>query len=120
MAPGLLGFVAGSALQLGQRALFPLPVYAVLLLFALGVLAWSLSKLAAPGWRLPLMALAVVTASYGLTGLRAALFQAQALAPALEGRDLVVTGVVSAMPQVNEAGTRFRLQVEAEIGRAHV
>ena len=113
MAPGLLGFVAGSALQLGQRALFPLPVYAVLLLFALGVLAWSLSKLAAPGWRLPLMALAVVAASYGLTGLRAALFQAQALAPALEGRDLVVTGVVSAMPQVNEAGTRFRLQVEA-------
>ncbi|KAI1691239.1 putative competence protein ComA-like [Ditylenchus destructor] len=38
---------------------------------------------------------------------------AGALAPALEGQDLRVTGVVSEMPQRNEAGTRFTLDVES-------
>ncbi|NMM82631.1 DNA internalization-related competence protein ComEC/Rec2, partial [Acidovorax sp. SRB_14] len=43
----------------------------------------------------------------------AAHFAAQALAPALEGRDIRVTGVVAAMPQPIAAGLRLRLAVES-------
>ena len=58
--------------------------------------------------------------AYGLTGLRAELRLAERLAPALEGRDLLVTGVVATMPQPGPAGTRFVFEVEqAELaGRA--
>ena len=49
---------------------------------------------------------------FGQTGWRGAAFQQTALAAELEGQDLLLTGVVAAMPQANEAGVRFRLQVE--------
>jgi competence protein ComEC len=52
-------------------------------------------------------------AGAGLAGWRAAVYASGALDPALEGRDLQVTGVVSEMPQRNEAGTQFRLDVES-------
>ena len=48
----------------------------------------------------------------GATGLRAGLRPPEALPPALEGRDLVVTGVVASLPQAGAAGWRFRLDVE--------
>jgi competence protein ComEC len=47
------------------------------------------------------------------TGLRSAFFLQQTLDPALEGRDVLLTGVVTDMPQRNEAGLRFSLAVEA-------
>jgi competence protein ComEC len=56
--------------------------------------------------------LTAVALGWGLTGSRAVWFAAQGLAPALEGRDVLVTGVVSDMPQATDAGLRFRLQVE--------
>ncbi len=59
------------------------------------------------------MALAAAALAGGMTGLRSLVFLDSALVPALEGRDLVVQGVVSDMPQRNEAGLRFRLQVES-------
>jgi competence protein ComEC len=51
--------------------------------------------------------------AFGLTGLRAGVYAGHALNPTLEGRDVLVTGVVVGLPQRNEAGLRFRLQVEA-------
>ena len=51
--------------------------------------------------------------AFGLTGLRAGVYAGHALDPTLEGRDVLVTGVVVGLPQRNEAGLRFRLQVEA-------
>jgi competence protein ComEC len=51
--------------------------------------------------------------AFGLTGLRAGVYAGNALDPTLEGRDVLVTGVVVGLPQRNEAGLRFRLQVEA-------
>ena len=48
-----------------------------------------------------------------MTGWRAADFQAQALNPALEGRDLDITGIVAAMPQAGEDALRFKFQVES-------
>jgi competence protein ComEC len=59
------------------------------------------------------LALAAALAGFALCGLRAGAFADHALAPALEGRDLVLTGVVSAMPQRSEGGVRFRLAVES-------
>ena len=40
-------------------------------------------------------------------------YDSDSLAPALEGRDVLVTGVVASLPQRNEAALRFRLQVES-------
>ena len=111
----LLGGVLGAALQLQQPQLWQVAVYVALLLAAL--------PLAALGWRAHSPARRVVPAFacgalalFALTGLRATSYLEHALAPALEGQDLRVTGVVAAMPQVNEAGTRLRLQVQAARG----
>jgi competence protein ComEC len=54
---------------------------------------------------------------FGATGLRAAVFMQQALDPALQGRDITVTGLIAAMPQRSEAGLRLRMEVEsAQLG----
>ena len=62
-------------------------------------------------------ALALLTAAgmvFGLTGWRAAHFAGQAMDPALEGRDLRVTGVVTSMVQpIEGGGWRLRLAVES-------
>ena len=52
-------------------------------------------------------------AGAGLAGWRALAYANGALDSSLEGRDLRVTGVVSQMPQRNETGTRFHLDVES-------
>jgi len=114
IAPVLLGAVLGPACQLQQPQLWPVWAYAAAV--AGGVLVLRFARRQA--W---LVLLAVAVAAAGLTGLRAAAFLAQRLAPALEGRDLLVTGVVAAMPQRSEAGLRLRLQVEgAHAGRTEV
>ena len=57
--------------------------------------------------------LAAAALGFGACGLRATAFVHDALAPALEGRDIAVVGVVAAIPQRNDVGLRFRLAVEA-------
>ena len=52
---------------------------------------------------------------FGLTGLRAVVFKSTALNPSLEGVDVQVVGVVTAMPQRSDAGLRFRLNVESAL-----
>jgi competence protein ComEC len=66
-------------------------------------------------WQLSGAFLAMLLLGTGLAGWRAAVYANGALDPALEGRDLLVTGVVSTMPQRNEAGLRFRLEVETAL-----
>ncbi len=51
--------------------------------------------------------------AFGVTGLRAVAYASHQLQPAYEGRDIEVVGVVSAMPHINEMGTRFQLDVES-------
>ena len=115
----LLGVVTGAALQLQQPVLWHPQAY-WMLLGAAGVAAWAAGWLAAgrgvPAKAFqrasPVLALAAgALALYALCGLRAADYLDHALAPALEGQDIRVTGVVAAMPQTNEAGTRLRLEV---------
>src|ERR1035437_1647753 len=111
--PALLGFVLSSALQLQQAVLLPWQFYAGLMLLAAlpGLLAAT--KSIAIVWRMALVALAFGILAFALTGLRASVFFNNAMDPSLEGRDLAVSGVIVAMPQRNEAGLRFRFEIES-------
>jgi competence protein ComEC len=106
----LAGFLLGTALQLQQSALWHWGIYASFLALALVPLAQAATKNIA---NTALVVVAALALGWGVTGLRASVFLQHALDPALEGRDLVVTGVVTDMPQRNEAGLRFRLRVES-------
>ena len=111
-----LGVWLGTAVQLQQRALDGAAVYGLALagagLLAL-VAAWG-SRRAAPGHALAVAWLLVgALAAWGAAGTRAVGMAAQALAPALEGRDVVLTGVVARMPQHDERGWRLVLDVQA-------
>ena len=113
----LLGAVLGAALQLQQPVLWPGVVYGAVLVAAcvVGGCARAASRRRRWGAHAA-TALAVgagVLVMFALCGLRAVDYAAQGLAPALEGQDIRVTGVVAAMPQTNEAGTRIRVDVEA-------
>ena len=114
LAGSALAWLAGVGAQLQQPWLWPAAGYAWL--FGAGsaaiVLAWALRRRAA--WRsaLALLAAGLALAGFGITGLHAAARLADALPPALEGRDLVVTGIVASLPQAGEAGWRFRFDVE--------
>ncbi|MEY4268008.1 MAG: hypothetical protein RIS90_2543 [Pseudomonadota bacterium] len=113
MAPGLLALAVGTALQLLQPELWSLAIYGPIL--AITLVAWSfiaIKKIAIGKWRWGLV-VACALVGFNLTGLRASLYLADALPPALEGRDMDVVGVVASLPQSTEAGLRFRLAVDA-------
>ena len=118
------GTLLGAACQLHQARLWSGGAYAALFFTGLAGLA-LLSRRWRPmfhwprAWRI-LAGLPVIVAlacgafaGGGLAGWRAAAYASGALDPAIEGRDLQVVGVVAQMPQRNEGGTRFRLDVES-------
>ncbi|WP_369648292.1 MULTISPECIES: DNA internalization-related competence protein ComEC/Rec2 [unclassified Variovorax] len=115
------GSLLGAALQLHQPRLWGAGAYAALLFAGLAGLAALSRRWRRPlrAWRMPaglaiVLALACgALAAGGLAGWRAVAYAESALDPALEGRDLQVVGVVAQMPQRNEGGTRFRLDVES-------
>ena len=111
--PALLGWVVGTAVQLQQAVLWPWLVYGSLVLLALVTYAWIAIKNRAFWGRTWVVALVLAGAGLGVAGLRSTLYMADTLNPALEGRDLLVTGVVASLPQRSETGVRFRLQVES-------
>ncbi|PJI96931.1 competence protein ComEC [Acidovorax sp. 69] len=121
----LLGVVVGAALQLLQPELWGVWAYGALLCGVL-VLGWcaaaSASLRSTSRWARGAVAVSAVVAlgagalaMFALSGLRATVYLQQRLAPALEGQDIRVTGVVSAMPQTNEAGTRLRMAVQTAL-----
>ncbi|CAM5795934.1 DNA internalization-related competence protein ComEC/Rec2 [Rhizobacter fulvus] len=105
-------WIAGVALQLQQRGLWSTETYELILAGGLccGAIGWA-------GWRgrgaLAAACLGVLLTAHGATGLRAALRLADALPAAIEGRDLVVSGVVAGLPQRSAAGLRFRFETDA-------
>ena len=109
----LAGVVLGTALQLQQGHLFSWQVYVEIVLLALVVYACAAIKNIAVAWRLLFAGSAFALLSFGSAGLRATVYQELALDPALEGRDVRVVGVVASLPQRNESGLRFRLDVES-------
>ena len=110
-AAALLGCVLGTALQVQQPVLWAAGVYigVTALALACALLAWCARPGAARalGWLL-----AAALAAFGTTGWRATMMLAERLTPALEGRDVLLTGTVSRMPQKSEAGWRFRFDVQ--------
>ncbi|VTU31010.1 ComEC family competence protein [Variovorax sp. PBL-E5] len=111
----MAGSVPGAALQLQQAALWRWWIYAAML--AAAVAGMGLLRV---GRRLPrglgMLAAALllgVLAGVGAAGWRSAWYADDALAPALEGRDVDVVGVVAQMPQRSEAAARFPLEVES-------
>ena len=117
----LLAFVGGVALQLQQARLADWGWYiGVFTVFLVNVsVIWSYIAIKKEVWwfaRRCVPALAIFAAlalGFASTGMRALHFATSSLDAKLEGRDIVATGVVVAMPHKNESGTRFRLKVEA-------
>ena len=112
----LIGFVAGVALQLQQATLFTSANYAGLAAAAVCLLPFMLARVGRIKrfqWVWLVAAVLAATLGFGLTGLRAVMFNKTALSPALEGKDIWVTGEVLSMPQFGEDGLRFRLAVES-------
>lgn len=114
----LWGWVVGAALQLQQGSLWPVWAYAVMALIglatAVGLWRWRSRRRALPlPVRAALWALALAVLAFASSGLRSLAFETGALQPALEGQDLRVVGVVTELPQRNEAGLRFTLSVES-------
>lgn len=105
----MCGIVAGVALQLQQSQLWPVGVYCVMAMLALVVaVLWRRYPCAQRAW---MWVLVGALLSFGMTGWRAAVFQAGKLDPAWEGQDLRVTGVISDMPQPAERGVRMRFAI---------
>ncbi len=113
LGAGLLALVAGVAVQLQQAELWGWPIYAGIMALAPAVYALLATKRIAHGGSLIAVVLVALILGFAQTGLRAAVYARGALDPALEGRDVRVTGVVAQMPQRSEAGLRFRLEIEA-------
>ena len=60
-----------------------------------------------------MLAIALACAFFASTGLRAGLRLADALTPGLEGKDLILTGVVAELPRQSPDGVRFTFEVES-------
>lgn len=122
-----LGWLAGTTLQLQQAQLWSAAIYQALV--GLG-LVWAcalalstrhevwLSETPSPQAlfhvhvRRCLWCVVSATLAFAQVGWRATHFQASALNPALEGQTLLITGVVSAMPQRTEDSVRFPFKVQ--------
>ena len=115
----LVGWIAGTAVQLQQSTLWPLHELAVAACCcAVGILAlirWPLT-LKGSVWisGIGLMLLSASMA-WSLVGLRAHMMLSDPMPSALEGRNLDVVGVVLAMPQRSESGLRFRFSIESAL-----
>ncbi len=117
LAALMLGWLAGVAVQLQERSLQPFAFYAAIV--AAGALAFLC------GWRwrragrgvAALATMGAVLAGFGVTGGQASLRLDDQLPPALEGQDLVVTGVVASLPQPGPNGLRFRFALDPEARR---
>lgn len=122
----LAAFVLGCALQLQERALQSGWIYGSFCLLAGVLIACiaikniaikrgdeasikSVNRVAG----LLILCAAAALLGFGQVGWRALAFSEQAIDRALEGRDVRITGVVAAMPQRDESGLRFRLDVES-------
>jgi competence protein ComEC len=113
----MLAWLAGVASQLHERSLQPWSAYVVAcaaaaLLFAA---AWSWRRFA---WRGVVLAVAAAAlAGFSVSGWQATSRLRDALQPELEGRDLVVSGIVASLPQQGPAGLRFQFAIDAEARR---
>ncbi len=107
----LLAWLGGVALQLHERELLGLSSYAVIAAIAAAALVASMALRQRRFMVVP-AAVAVAAFGFACTGLQATLGLAETLPHELEGRDLVVTGVVASLPQQGPSGLRFRFELD--------
>ena len=113
LGPVLMGFVAGVTLQLQQSSLFLASTYAALTAASVLLLIWSVYRAKSSFLVVLVQLLCCAAIGFCLTGLRAGAFDKTALDPLLEGKNILITGRVAAMPQFGEEGVRFRFKVES-------
>lgn len=123
------GVLFGTALQMQQTALWPAvavrgfgAVALLLLAVAWGLVVWQRRRPRGV-WRgrhsgrqhaaLAAWAAGCAGLAFAVTAERAALRLADALAPALQGQDLELVGLVAEMPRNGLLGSRFIFEVEA-------
>jgi competence protein ComEC len=104
-----LAWLAGVAVQLQQRELWRFESYLAVTIIAVAVALISARSRRA----FALLVAAALATGFALTGIQASARLAETLPPALEGRDVVVTGVVANLPQQGPSGLRFRFEVDA-------
>ncbi|NBY06164.1 MAG: DUF4131 domain-containing protein [Betaproteobacteria bacterium] len=114
ITPACLACVLATAAHLWHAPLWPLWAYGLCLT---PTLAWlwpwffhARPQVSSVWWRVFLPVLGGV---FALAGLRAVWHDQQMLEPSLEGRDVLVVGVVSGLPQRTEDSLRFRLAIES-------
>ena len=116
-AAGLaLGWLAGVLLQLQLRELPDAPALVLAALAAL--LLWVAVLAAAPRWRAAwpagvLLFIAAATLAFTSTSWRGHIKLQDRLVPALEGVDLIVTGLIAGLPRHGLQGTRFVFETES-------
>jgi competence protein ComEC len=109
-----LAFVLGTLLLQNQAEL---PEVRWALLGAAAALAWTRVPRKRTVFRCALLCSAGALVGFGYAAWRAEARLSDALPRALEGSDVILTGVVASLPKVNEQGERFTLAVErAECG----
>ncbi|MFZ5551343.1 MAG: ComEC/Rec2 family competence protein [Pseudomonadota bacterium] len=111
-----LAWLAGSAVQLQQPAVWPAWAYGSLAAVALAGLAaagaWALWRAAARR-ALVLACAALVLLAFAQAGWRGAHRVAQTLPAALEGQDLLVRGRIVGLPQIDAQGLQFHFIPES-------
>ena len=107
----LLAWLGGVALQLQQHEVLDASADVVIATIAAATVA---AGIAMRGRRFALVptAIAIAPFAFACTGLQATLRLADTLPHALEGRDIVVTGVVASLPQQGPSGLRFRFDLD--------
>jgi competence protein ComEC len=116
LALGPAGWVAGTAVQVGQPALWATSTYAALggLSGALTLAVWLVHRKTSKVSPIALaLLLSAALLAFALAGLRAQVRAADRIAPKLEGRDLLVTGVIDRTPERSTDGWRFPLTVRS-------
>jgi len=107
-----ISWLAGVALQLQERSLLATAGYVAI---AAGA---ALAAIASPwlGRRLrsAVASAAALALGFAISGWHASAVLADALPPDLEGKDIVVTGVVASLPQQGPSGLRFRFAVDPD------
>ncbi|MEN9372566.1 MAG: hypothetical protein RIR79_118 [Pseudomonadota bacterium] len=112
-------FLLGTVLQLQQSELWAVHFYIGMVLFAIILVLVLILALVFILWSIKNKNLFIIVGlifsllGFGLTGWRSAVYSENTLNPALEGQNIWVRGIVASLPQRNETGVRFRLELES-------
>lgn len=107
-----IAWLAGVALQLHERSLLASGAYAAI------AAAAALAAIASPRlgrWLgVAVAGVAAFALGFAISGWHATALLADVLPAELEGKDVVVTGVVASLPQQGPSGLRFRFAVDRD------